>query len=199
MLWLLTTALKQADSAGAASWMPDFALTQRLRFHCGFWKSTWASPHRGRWRDNHTPTQGCKPRSVGPNITITLALVSAQTLLCFQWICNVESKVFRGHGQWNLGPALLYPLWIYSEWFSAGWALIEHIGAITWYLSGVTRQNNISIVLHNSTKEHMSGFPYFIQFPTHHKYIIAGHFFKVHHKTAVIVLYYSQCRMRMTP
>ena len=64
--------LKRADSARTARRKPDFALAQRLCFHCGFWKSTWASPHRGRWRSNRTPTQGCRRRSVGPSITITL-------------------------------------------------------------------------------------------------------------------------------
>lgn len=53
---------KRADFAHTDGWMPDFALTQQLRFHCGFWKSTWASPHRGRWRNNHTRTQGWRLR-----------------------------------------------------------------------------------------------------------------------------------------
>lgn len=114
--------------------MPDFALVQLLRFHCGFWKSTWASPHRGRWRNNHTPTQGCRLRSVGPNTTITRGLVSARTLLRFPWICNVESKVFHGHGQWNLCPALHYLLWAYREWFSERRTLKEHRGVIIGYL-----------------------------------------------------------------
>lgn len=126
-------------------------------------------PTSQQMEDNHTPTKGCRLCSVWPNITITLRMVSARTLLCFRWMCNAESKAFHGHGQGNLCPVLHYHLWIHREVFIVGWPLIEHRGVIIQYLCGLQRQNNISIDLHNSIKEHMRGFPYYSQFSIYHK------------------------------
>ncbi|TNN44969.1 hypothetical protein EYF80_044823 [Liparis tanakae] len=45
--------------------MPDLALAQRVCFHCGGKKkkNTWASPHCGRWRSDHSPTRPLGSRS----------------------------------------------------------------------------------------------------------------------------------------
>lgn len=132
---------KLADSAHNASQMSDFAL--HICFHCGFWKSTWASPHDGRWRNNHTPTEGCKLHLVGPNITVILGMVAARSLVCFRWICNVQSKVFQGHGQRNCCPALHHPLCIHRE---VGWPLIAKRGIQLDFFVGYTNKTLSCII-----------------------------------------------------